>query len=109
VDEKSLSPTGENKSDVVSKTKTLYDASAGEIFWKNFLAGFGRGLGGVFIWLILLFITGVLFINLVLPKLMPSITNFENLLKSLSPASNTQSESGSTIPVDFNIQKIIGQ
>ncbi|HUC94495.1 MAG TPA: hypothetical protein VMR19_00620 [Candidatus Saccharimonadales bacterium] len=106
MDEKILSLKGEDKGDIVSKTKTLYDASPAEIFWKNFLVGFGRGLGGVFIWLILLFIAGILFINLVLPKLMPSITNFENLLK---PTPNTQSESGSTIPVDLNIQKLFGQ
>ncbi len=34
------------KEESTPKTKTIYDAGYGEIFWKNFLAGLGNGLGG---------------------------------------------------------------
>ena len=109
MDENGLVIKSENKNDIVSKTKTIYNASPGEIFWKNFLAGFSRGLGGIFVYLIFLFIIIVLFINFVLPKLTPLITNYTNLLKSLDSISNIKTKSGSIIPKDLNIQKLLGQ
>lgn len=95
--------------DVSPKAKTIYDAGYGEIFWKNFLAGLGRGLGGVFVWIIFFSIVSVLFVNIVLPKLMPLITGYTNLLKSFSSISNIKPESGITIPSGINLQKLFGQ
>jgi hypothetical protein len=109
VNEEDLVVKSENKSDVVSKTKTIYGASVGEILWKNFLAGFSRGLGGVFVYLIFLLIISVLFYNFVLPKLMPSVNVFMNTFKSLNSVSNIKPESGNLIPQDLNIQKLFGQ
>jgi len=80
----------ENKDDAVSKTKTIYDAGAGEIIWKNFLAGFSRGVGGIFVYILFLLIFSGIFYNFVLPKLMPLITTYTNIFKSLSPGSATK-------------------
>ena len=94
---------------MLSKTKTIYDTGAGEIFWKNFLAGFSRGLGQIFVYLLILFIIGILFAYIVLPKIMPSVTFYTNILKSLSSLSNIKTDSGITIPKNLNIQKLLGQ
>lgn len=99
----------ENKTDLVSKTRTIYEAGSGEVFWKNFLAGFSRGLGGVFTYLIFLVIISVVFVNFVLPKLLPSITGYMNILKSAGSVSNTKPGSGSIIPENLDIQKLLGQ
>ncbi len=68
----------------------IYSAGASEIFWKNFLAGFSRGLGGLFVYLLFLIVLGVIFINFTLPKLMPMITSYSNLLKTFESVSNPQ-------------------
>lgn len=107
--EKELVVKSEDKSDLVSKTKTIYNASPGEIFWKNFLAGFSRSLGGILVYLIFLFIFSGVFFNFVLPKLMPSITNYMNLFQSLGSSSNTKSGSGIILPENLDLQKLFGQ
>jgi hypothetical protein len=91
----------EDGQDRVSKTKTLYDAGTGEIIWKNFLAGASRGLGGVLVYLIFLFIISGLFINIVLPKIMPSINSYLNIFKSLGTVNN--------LPQNLYLQKLFGQ
>ena len=99
----------EDKGDLISKTKTIYDAGPGEIFWKNFLAGLSRGLGGVFVYIVFLLIIFGVFYNFVLPKFMPAITGYMDLLKSLSSISNIKSEPGNIIPKNLDIQKLFGQ
>ncbi len=99
----------ENKGDLVSKTKTIYEASLGEIFWKNFLAGFGRGLGGLFVYIIFLLIIGAIVYTFVLPKFMPLINGYTNLLKSFGSISNTKSGSVNIIPENLDLQKLFGQ
>jgi hypothetical protein len=90
MDEKELIVKSEDGGDRVSKTKTIYDAGPGEIIWKNFLAGFSRSIGGIFVYILFLFIFSGIVINVVLPKLMPLITTYTNIFKSLSPASNAK-------------------
>jgi len=101
MDQQQLIVKSEDGGDRVSKTKTIYDAGAGEIIWKNFLAGFGRGLGGIFVYLIFLFIISGVFLNIVLPKLMPQITGYMNLFNSLG--------SGNNLPKNMDLQKFFGQ
>ncbi len=105
MDEGNLVIKSENKNDLISKTKTIYEAGAGEIFWKNFLAGFGRGLGGVFVYIIFLLIIGAIVYTFVLPKFMPLINGYTNLLKTFSPASNAKLGPG----VNLDLQKLLGQ
>lgn len=111
MDERGLVSKNEDKSDMVSKTKTIYDAGIGEIFWKNFLVGLSRGLGGIFVYLIFFFIISVFFYTFVLPKLMPSITGYMDIFKSLGSISKLKSNPSNTIPGNLNInfQKLLGQ
>jgi len=111
MDEKELVTKSEDKGDMVSKTKTIYDAGVGEIIWKNFLAGFSRGLGGLFVYLIIFFIIGISFYIFILPKLMPSITHYMNIFESLGSISKLKSNPNSIIPGNLNIdfQKLLGQ
>jgi len=109
MDEKELVVKSEDKKDLVSKTKTIYDAGAGEIFWKNFLAGFSRGLGGVFIYIIFLLIISAVFYNFVLPKFMPLITGYIDILKSFSSISNPKSGGSNIIPENLDILKLLGK
>ena len=95
--------------DLVSKTKTIYEAGAGEIFWKNFLAGFARGLGGVFVYLVFLLILSGVIYKFVWPQLMPMITTYSNLIKSFESISNTKSGINNIIPKNLDLQKLLGQ
>lgn len=99
----------ENKNDLISKSKTIYEAGPGEIFWKNFLAGFSRGLGGVFVYIFFLLIIGGIVYTFVLPKIMPTITGYMNILKSVGSVSNIKPKPVNIIPENLNIQKLFGQ
>lgn len=99
----------EDRKDLLSKNKTLYDAGAGEIFWKNFLAGFGRGLGGVFVYIFFLLIFGLVFYKVVLPKFMPAINNLMGLSESLKSVQNIKPGAVNLIPENLNLQKLLGQ
>jgi hypothetical protein len=81
----------ENKSDAISKTRTIYDATPGEVIWKNFLAGFSRGFGGVLVYLILMFVIGEMFFYLVLPKLTSAVTSYTNLINPGGSTTTTKS------------------
>lgn len=73
--------------DLVSKTKTIYEVDAGEIFWRNFLAGMSRALGGMVIYFAVIFILGNIFLNYVWPVLEPSFQTLgetTDLLKQLN-------------------------
>lgn len=109
MDEGNLVIKSENRADLVSKTKTIYEAEAGEIFWKNFLAGFARGIGGVFVYIIFLLIISVVFTNFILPKLMPTVTGYMDLFKSIGSISNTKSQLDNIVPENLDLQKLLGQ
>lgn len=70
--------------------KTLYNASYGEIFWKNFLAGLGHGLGGLLVHLIFFVVSIVLVTYFVLPQLEPFITSLTDITNSFKTLSEPQ-------------------
>lgn len=109
MDQTEILVKSEDKGDQVSKTKTIYDVGALEIFWRNFLAGASRGLGGIFVYLVFLFIISGLFLNIVLPKLLPSINNFTNIFNSLGTMSNTKTGPGSFLPQNLDLQQLLGK
>lgn len=98
----------EKKDAPVSLTKTMYDSSYGEILGKNFVAGFGKALGGLFVTIALYVFLGLLFMNVVLPQLEPFITSMTNLSKSLQSLPRIKQGSEITIP-NLNFQKLLGQ
>jgi hypothetical protein len=109
MDEGELIIKSEDKRDLVSKTKTIYEAGAGEIFWKNFLAGFSRGLGGVFVYIFFLIIISVVIYIFVFPKLEPLITGYTNLLNSFNSISNPKTNPVNILPKNLDIQNLLGR
>lgn len=99
----------EDRKDILNKAKTIYEAGAGEIFWKNFLAGFGRGLGGIFVYIFSLIIISLVFYKIVLPKFMPMINNLMGLSESLKSVQNIKPGAINLIPENLNLQKVLGQ
>ena len=67
----------------LTQTRSLYDASAYEIFWRNFLAGLSRALGGIVFYVIFVFIVGSLFVKYLSPLLMPILNQLNTVSGSL--------------------------
>ncbi len=59
--------------------KNIYQASFGEIFLKNFLAGLARGLGSLVLWFLVMFVG----YKLLWPQLLSQIDRLTNLVNNL--------------------------
>lgn len=73
--------------DNVTETKTIYQVSASEIMWRNFLAGMSRALGGMVIYFVVAFIVGQVFLTFIWPVLEPTFNNLNqttNMLNQLN-------------------------
>lgn len=85
----------EHPNDRIGKTKTIYQMSAWSIFWRNFLAGFSRSLGGLIIYVIFLLVIGYLSYQTLLPRLLPIFQSYTTMMQSLTnqgrPSSPTES------------------
>lgn len=57
--------------DQLTKERTIYDVGAGEIIWRNFLAGMSRAIGGMVIYLVILIILGNVFVTYMWPYIEP--------------------------------------
>lgn len=75
--------------DKFNQTKSIYEASAAEVFLKNFLAGMGRALGGIFIYLVFIGITLYFFINTALPQIQPFIDEYRQAVQGINSMSKT--------------------
>jgi hypothetical protein len=64
--------------DTPKEDKTLYETPNSQIFWKNFLAGFGKGLGGLAVQLVLFFLFYLYFIYYIMPKIQPLLNLIPN-------------------------------
>lgn len=98
----------DDKESISPKTKTIYNSSYREIFWKNFLAGLGSGLGALCVYIIFYIGVAVIFFYFILPPLMPSINAYNNFFKSVSSLINTKPPSD-TSPTNILIQKLLGK
>ncbi len=78
--------------------KDIYSSSIGEIFSKNFIAGFARGLGGVVVYI--LFLGVVLFIvsRTLLPKLEPLFSTFQDSMNLLQ--NGTSLPQNGSVPIE---------
>lgn len=65
--------------------KSLYDATYSEIFFKNFLIGFARGLGGLFVQIVLLVVVYLGVVYFIVPKFQPIINFFERFGPQQTP------------------------
>lgn len=66
------------------KTRSIYDASASEIFWRNFLAGASRSLGGIIFYLIFILIIGSIFLRYLTPIITPLMNQLNTISGSLN-------------------------
>ena len=76
------------KNDRISKTRTMYDVSAFEIIWRNFLAGASRAFGSLIFYIIFITIIGSFLLQFFLPKVMPTINKFLKMGDSLEKIQN---------------------
>ncbi len=76
--------------------KTIYQASLGEIFVKNFFAGVARGLGSLIIWFLIMFVG----YKLLWPQLSSQMDRLTNLVENLQ--SNPIVKQNQQIPQDIN-------
>lgn len=65
--------------EVATSGKTIYDVGYGEIFWRNFVAGVGRGIGHFFFSLIIVVIIANLFFVYLWPMIEPFLSSFTAL------------------------------
>lgn len=72
-----------------SRTKTMYDVSPFEVFGRNFLAGLGRSMGSIGIYLVFLFIFYSLFVDYVLPHIQPFIVEYRQAIESITKLNST--------------------
>jgi len=70
--------------DRINGNKSLYDASYSEIFWKNFLAGASRSLGGIIIYALFIFGVFGLMIRFFAPLITPALEQLNNVSGSLN-------------------------
>ncbi|OGJ15679.1 MAG: hypothetical protein A2632_00650 [Candidatus Pacebacteria bacterium RIFCSPHIGHO2_01_FULL_46_16] len=68
---------------LIGASKTIYETSFGEIFARNFVAGMARTLGGLFLYVIVLFLLGNLFLQKIWPILQPQLQLFQKLTSDL--------------------------
>jgi len=75
-----------------STSKSLYDATTGEIAGKNFVAGLMHGLGGLIVTLISWVLLYVLFTNFIFPQISGTLKQAESLMKMVESLNKTQSQ-----------------
>lgn len=76
--------------DRITKTRTLYDVGPFEIFWRNFLAGASRALGGFLLYIIFGFVVGYLVMQVFLPRLEPLLDQFMSVSQTLDNLNTLQ-------------------
>lgn len=88
----------EDQKDRITHTKTLYDVKAGEIIWRNFLAGFSRGLGGIIVYFVFIGIIASIFTTYVYPQIKPFIDEYRQAVQMVNqfnqPTTNPEPGSG---------------
>ena len=95
-----------------SEDRSLYEVSHWEIFSKNFLVGFARALGGIFVQFIFFVVLYFIFIQFLSPILSPmfalmersvnaveSVKEQQNKLQNIFPFGTTKKEIDQTAPV----------
>lgn len=78
--------------DQVTTTRTIYDVSKSEIFWRNVIAGAGRAVGGIILQAIFLLIVVNFFMKQVWPAVQPLVDTLNSTsatLQQLQGGSNS--------------------
>jgi hypothetical protein len=98
-------------SDQVSKNKTIYDVSGFEVFWRNFIAGMGRAVGGLFLYFIIFVGIASLVNKFLMPHILPLLDTLQNSVNSLNQLSpgGSQNQIVDQVLNKPDIQNIIDQ
>jgi len=83
--------------DQIDKNRSIYDVSAGEVFWKNFLAGLGRALGGIMLYIVFIGLVTYMFVTKALPYITPFINEYQQAIKSVSQLNKTTTPSTGSV------------
>jgi len=103
MDQKNINTVyGEAKEDMAGR-KSLYNARAYEIFWRNFLAGISRTLGSIFLYIVFFIIVNVLILKYVLPIYMPLLNKITNIMDSIEKMQKTLPQTSGTLDIPFSI------
>ena len=79
-------------SDQVNKNKSIYDVPTFEVFWRNFIAGVGRALGGIFIYIVIFYGVFSLVSKYAMPQIMPLVGSLQNSIDSLNQLNSSGSQ-----------------
>lgn len=77
---------GPDRSD--QKDKSLYSASWASIFFRNFLAGAAKALGGIIMYILFLYLIARVVSTYVLPQITPLIDTLQTLVQLQSQQQN---------------------
>jgi predicted PurR-regulated permease PerM len=76
---------------------SLYQASFWSIFWRNFLAGFSRALGGLLITVVLVAVVTYISFKLFWPQLEPLINTFTQATQNLQDTNRALQQTQSSL------------
>ena len=93
--------------DWIGNSKTIYDVSSGEVFWRNFVAGMGRALGGAIMYFLFIFVIYALFINYLLPIIKPFLDTYMNTMNLLGGGQQMNNGQPGTQVNQQELQKIL--
>lgn len=68
----------------ITSTKTIYEVSGFEVFWRNFVAGMGRAMGSLFVYLILFALIASIVNKYLMPHLLPLLTTLQDSVSTLN-------------------------
>jgi len=96
------------KTDLVTATKTIYDVTPSEVFWRNFIAGVGRTMGALVLYFIFLFVIGMIVVQVVGPMFTPLMKDFDTAVESLERVEILQGRSEKVLESE-EVQELIKQ
>ena len=98
--------------DRFTDTRTIYDAKWIEIFGRQFLAGFARGLGGMFVYLTFIVILFFVASRFLLPRIQPLIDTLETSISVLEKQSDNMEkvqDIRQSIPEGLDVNSLLQQ
>jgi len=69
--------------DQITDTKTIFQVSPWEIFWRNIIAGMGRAVGSFVVYAVVLIVIGQILAQTVWPTIQPLLDTLQVSLETL--------------------------
>lgn len=87
-----------NEEEMISRGRTQYDVSVWELFWRNFVAGSGRTIGSIFVYIVIALFGSYIFYQVVWPQLEPVLGGLTKTLESVGKVPSFQLPGGFSFP-----------